>query len=236
MTTELKLKLRLNWIKSYQQLRNAGKICNHYGISPFTLRKWYRRYEQLGEEGLKDITRRPKTSPLQKRNIADENLILTIRKERKLGARRIQNELKRLHDISYSLDTIHKVLKKYNVEPLKLKRHYRKQVRRYSSKVPGERLQMDVCKIAASLYQYTAIDDCSRYKVLALYNRRTAENTINFLDKVIIQMPFPIQRIQTDRGQEFFAYTVQDYLKEHKIKFRPIKPMSPYLNGKKPED
>ncbi len=45
-------------------------------------------------------------------------------------------------------------------------------------------------------------------------------------------MPFPVQRIQTDRGQEFFAYIVQDYLKEHKIKFRPIKPLSPHLNGK----
>ncbi len=41
-------------------------------------------------------------------------------------------------------------------------------------KVPGERVQMDVCKIANNLYQYTAIDDCTRYKALALYNRRTA--------------------------------------------------------------
>ena len=27
-------------------------------------------------------------------------------------------------------------------------------------------------------------------------------------------MPFPIQRIQTDRGQEFFAYEVQERLHE----------------------
>jgi len=45
-------------------------------------------------------------------------------------------------------------------------------------------------------------------------------------------MPFPIQRIQTDRGQEFFAYDVQECLKKHKIKFRPIRPASPHLNGK----
>ena len=91
---------------------------------------------------------------------------------------------------------------------------------------------MDVCKIASNLYQYTAIDDCTRYKILALYKRRTAINTVSFLGKVLTHMPFPIQRIQTDRGQEFFAYIVQDYLKEHKIKFRPIKPLSPHLNGK----
>lgn len=45
-------------------------------------------------------------------------------------------------------------------------------------------------------------------------------------------MIFPIQRIQTDRGQKFFAYAVQEYLKKEKIKFRPIKSLSPYLNKK----
>ncbi len=45
-------------------------------------------------------------------------------------------------------------------------------------------------------------------------------------------MPFPIQRIQTDRGTEFFAESVQKYLMNHYIKFRPIPPRSPHLNGK----
>ena len=45
-------------------------------------------------------------------------------------------------------------------------------------------------------------------------------------------MPFPIQRIQTDRGLEFFAEAVQRRLMEWGIKFRPTKPRSPHLNGK----
>ncbi len=45
-------------------------------------------------------------------------------------------------------------------------------------------------------------------------------------------MPFPIQRIQTDRGREFFAIKAQEKLKEYGIKFRPNKPASPPLNGK----
>ena len=227
-----KIQLRLNWIKFYQQVRNINKVCEHYGISRHTLRKWLRRYEELGETGLSDVTSRPKTFPLQKRSHEDENLIIKLRQERSLGARRIQSELKRLHSISFSTATIHKVLKKYAVAPLKIKRHYRKQVKRYNAKIPGERIQMDVCKIANNLYQYTAIDDCTRYKHLALYNRRTASNTLDFLAKAIAGMPFPLQRVQTDRGQEFFAYIIQDYLKEQKIKFRPIKPLSPHLNGK----
>lgn len=48
-------------------------------------------------------------------------------------------------------------------------------------------------------------------------------------------MPFPVQRIQTDRGQEFFAYNkVQEQLQAWRIKFRPIRPRSPHLNGPRP--
>ncbi len=91
---------------------------------------------------------------------------------------------------------------------------------------------MDTCKIGPGLYQYTSVDDCTRYRVLRLYSRRTAANTLDFIDCVIEEMPFPIQRFQTDRGREFFAVKVQERLKEYGIKFRPNKPASPHLNGK----
>jgi transposase InsO family protein len=68
--------------------------------------------------------------------------------------------------------------------------------------------------------------------VLALYFRRTAANSLLFLEKVLEQMPFGIQRIQTDRGREFFAYKFQEQLMECGIKFRPNNPRSPHLNGK----
>jgi transposase InsO family protein len=45
-------------------------------------------------------------------------------------------------------------------------------------------------------------------------------------------MPFPIQRLQTDRGGEFFALSFQAALREYAIKLRPIPPRSPHLNGK----
>jgi transposase InsO family protein len=67
---------------------------------------------------------------------------------------------------------------------------------------------------------------------MALFDRRTAANSLIFLEQMIVEMPFPIQRIQTDRGREFFAYKFQERLKEYAIKFRPIKPRSPHLNGK----
>ncbi|WP_158267594.1 DDE-type integrase/transposase/recombinase [Adhaeribacter arboris] len=68
---------------------------------------------------------------------------------------------------------------------------------------------MDLCKISTSIYQYTAIDGCSRFRVLHIYSRRTAKNSINFLERVVEQMPFLIQRVQTDRGQEFFSLSTE---------------------------
>lgn len=41
---------------------------------------------------------------------------------------------------------------------------------------------------------------------MKLYPRRTAVNTLELLEHVLEEMPFPIQRIKTDRSTEFTAY------------------------------
>jgi hypothetical protein len=80
--------------------------------------------------GLKDESRRPKSSPFKKVLPVHEKRIADLRK-RKLGHRRIQNELRCLHDISLSTATIHKVLERIGKPILHHKRAYRKQVIRY---------------------------------------------------------------------------------------------------------
>ncbi|MGZ3237754.1 MAG: hypothetical protein ACXU8A_10315 [Burkholderiaceae bacterium] len=40
--------------------------------------------------------------------------------------------------------------------------------------------------------------------MLRLYTCRTTSNTLDFLAAVLEEMPFAFQRIQTDRGREFF--------------------------------
>lgn len=222
---------RLQWVRLYEESKDAGFVCRRCGISRPTLRKWWRRYQEQGVDGLTSLSRRPHNSPNTKVDKKKEQLILGLRTTRNLGARRIQSELRRLQSISLSLATIHKVLHRHHVQPIK-KYRKKKDYVRYERPVPGDRIQMDTCKIGPGLYQYAAIDDCTRYRVLRLYNRRTAANTLAFLDCVIGEMPFPIQRIQTDRGREFFAVKVQERLKEYSIKFRPNKPGSPHLNGK----
>jgi transposase InsO family protein len=78
--------------------------------------------------------------------------------------------------------TSYKVLKLNSVKPLRRVRR-KKDYIRYQRPAPSDRVQMDTIKIAPGLYQYTAIDDCTRYRVLGLYSRRTAANTFLFLEK-----------------------------------------------------
>lgn len=225
------IKARTRWVNLYLETKDAGFVCRKCSISRPTLRKWYRRYLKDGLQGLVGQSKKPHSSPNQKLNSERINLILNLRNERNLGARRIQTELIRLHNCPLSLASIHKALTAQQVQPIKkLKR--KKQFKRYSRPIPGDRIQMDTCKIAPNIYQYTAVDDCSRWRVLEIYKRRTANNTLHFLELIIEQFPFAIQRIQTDRGLEFFAEKVQLKMMELGIKFRPNKPGSPHLNGK----
>lgn len=223
---------RRQWVQLYERLADAGTVCRRCGISRPTLRKWWRRYKASGVEGLTSLDRTPKRSPGLKRTESIIGLILGLRKARRMGARRLQSELRRHHATRLSLSTIHKVLRTHDVAPLGRSLPKRKAVIRYSRPVPGDRVQMDTCKIAPGVYQYTAVDDCSRFRVLSVYSRRNATNTLDFIDRVTEEMPFAVQRIQTDRGLEFFAEKVQRRLMEFGIKFRPNKPRSPHLNGK----
>ena len=222
---------RLRWVKLFEELKNQTQVCLKCGISRPTLRKWVGRYQERGLDGLIAQSRRPKKSAAVRISDRERKWITELR-ARRLGSRRIQGELARLHDFVVSRPTIEKVLKTLNPRPRLVRPPVRKVSIRYAKEIPGESIQMDTCKIAAGLYQYTAVDDCTRIRVLALYKRRTAANSLDFLELAIEEFPFPIQRIQTDRGREFFAYCFQEKLMEYGIKFRPIKPASPHLNGK----
>lgn len=225
-------KNRLSWIQLYEQTKDFGLVCRRCGISRPTLRKWWRRYQADGLTGLEEKSRRPNKTPLPKVTESYEKLILEFRLGRNLGARRIQAELIRHHNFKLSTKTIEKVLRLNNAPPIR--RHKNKQkINRYNRPVPGESVQIDTCKIADGIYQYTAIDDCTRFRVLGIYSRRTAKNSVHFLEeRMIEEFPFPIQRIQSDRGAEFFGLEFQLAMKRYCIKFRPVKPHSPHLNGK----
>jgi transposase InsO family protein len=225
------IRRRLKWVLMYQALRDAGLVCRRCGISRPTLRKWVRRYQASGESGLIERSRRPNNSPRRKIFVTERELILSMRQDRNIGARRIQSELRLYGSLDLSITAVQKVLRQAAVKPLRKPRRT-EPPKRYSRPIPGDRIQMDTMKVAPGVYQYTAVDDCSRFRVLAVYPRRNATFTLDFLERLVEEMPFAIQRIQTDRGGEFFAEKVQRWLMDRGVKFRPIPPRSPHLNGK----
>ena len=56
----------------------------------------------------------------------------------------------------------------------------------------GERVQMSTCKIAPALYQYTAVDDCTRYRVYQKQRGLSAQgHTLGDTEKIVSSFPHP---------------------------------------------
>jgi hypothetical protein len=53
------------------------------------------------------------------------------------------------------------------------------------------------------LYQFTAIDEATRYRILKIYDHNSIQSAIAFVEALCQALPVAIQRIQTDHGSEF---------------------------------
>ncbi len=79
-------KARLAWVELYTKTGDAGLVCRRCSISRPTLRKWWRRYQAVGEASLVEHSRRPHHLAAQKVFADQEALILSLRRERRHGA------------------------------------------------------------------------------------------------------------------------------------------------------
>lgn len=231
MVLKRTIRARETWVKCYEELGSVSKAARKCGIPRSTLYRWIKRVELAGKDGLNGYSKRPKTLAKQKINPELVELIKSIRTEFGFGPQRISLHLLRMHNQTISGPTVWRVLKDNNIPNIK---KYRKHndIIRYNRPIPGDRVQIDVTKIGPKCYQFTAIDDCTRLRVLRLYPNKKAESTVDFLGHILDTLQFPVHRIQTDWGTEFFNEVFQEELIEHFIKYRPIKPRSPHLNGK----
>lgn len=109
--------------------------------------------------------------------------------------------------------------------------------KRYEKPLPGNQLQVDVKFLAPvadrtrRYYQYTAIDNCTRIRVLKIFDANTQPTAIAFIDYVLAKLPFRVECNQTDNGNEFgpqFHWHILDKGIQH----RYIRPRRPYLSGK----
>lgn len=80
-------------------------------------------------------------------------------------------------------------------------------------------------------YQFTAIDDCTRYRVLRIYDYNKVANATDFIDQVGQALPFAIKQVQTDNGSEF-SEAFSWHLADLGITHQKTKVRSPDENGK----
>ena len=219
--------------------RNVARTCRYVGISRKTYYKWKRRYDEYGETGLCDRPRSPRRSPRSTpREVVSK--ILYLRQTYHFGPRRIADYLKRFHAISLATSSVHRILCRHALHRLPANQKRRSPAtpwKRYEKPQPGHRLQLDVKFLERipgtqrRLYQFTAIDDCTRLRVLKVYDACNQRTAIQFINEVVRRLPFRVHVVQTDNGAEFqsqFHWHVEDL----DIRHAYIKPRTPHLNGK----
>ena len=201
--------------------------------------RWKKIYDAEGEAGLKQRKPIAKDHPRRIPQATVEK-VLELRMKYHLGPQRIVWYLERYHGIRISFSSVYRTLVRNGLRRLPNKVGRRAlHTRRYSKRVPGHHIQMDVKFLNLATdrgsrirrYQYTAIDDATRIRALRIYRRHTQKNAIRFMDYVVQKFPFRIHTIRTDRGHEWQA-KFHWHVEDQGIRHVYIKPRSPQLNGK----
>ena len=115
-------------------------------------------------------------------------------------------------------------------------------------KFPGERVQIDVkyvpklCLYGEKLYQYTLVDEYSRWCYREIHNEHSAYISSMFIRRAVKVAPFKIREVQTDNGHEFtnavFGQSQDNptrfelALAELNIEYRRIRVGTPKHNGR----
>ena len=214
--TEQELTRRAKW--RLAKLRHAEEVtgnvaltCRYYGISRQVFYTWRRRYDQHGLDGLRDRSRRPQIHPNATRTEVVGKIIY-LRQHDHFGPARIAMYLRRYHDLQISPSGVWRILQRLDLNRLPASQRYKRHDRRwqrYEKPLPGHRVQLDVKFIAPLAgsrrkhYQFTAIDDCPRLRVLRIYPQLNQQTAIQFADYVLERLPFRVEVIQTDNGAEF---------------------------------
>ena len=123
--------------------------------------------------------------------------------------------LPRYHDLTISCSGGWRILKRLDMNRLPSSQRYKphkQRWKRYEKQGPGHHVQVDV-KFLTPIkdkngklrkhYQFTAIDDCTRVRVLRIYPRCGQKTAIAFIDYIEQRFPFKMDTIQTDNGPEF---------------------------------
>ncbi len=218
--------------------RSIARTCRHFGISRQAFYRWKRRYDADGDAGLWDRSARPHRSPTATPPEVVSK-ILYLRQNYHFGPwpdRRLPEALPPAPP-GRIVGAPHLAAAQHERLPANQKhRSHAKRWQRYEKPQPGLRLQIDVKFLEripgtrTRLYQFTAIDDCTRIRVLKVYDRCNQGTAIRFLEEVLHRLPFRVRVVQTDNAE--FQSHFHWRLEALDIRHVYIRPRTPHLNGK----
>lgn len=246
------LRLRMVLHAKSNGIKPAAKL---FMTTPDTVRKWLRRYNESGKNGLKDVSRRPQNSPNAIPE-ANRELIKKLRDKTHFGASRLKGEF----NLTHSARTINKVFHKYNLIKKRKRKHHKKndlrqeKARKYQ---PLRYYQLDVkylndipqyyrymVELSLPRFEYTIRDVITGSVFLGYSQSCNMTYSCLFISKFLNHlkdsgMDLSQVIIQTDNGSEFsgmetkerdrgFKHMVE---KIFKSKHRPIPPGCPNANA-----
>lgn len=223
-----------------------------YGVSLSSVKRWCKRYDGTWQS-LAEKSHRPKSHPRQHKPEEGE-LIKTAMREKyfRYGWDGVYAETcKKGYTRSFS-GMVYAAKRMGLAGENKKKKPPRKHRRYPELLTPGEKVQIDVKEVpyhclkgkvkqdGKHLYQWTAIDECTRYRFVYGFEEHTPENWVKFLKMLQKVYPFKIRVIQTDNGTEFtYEYISEEKpcpfdvaLEEAKIAHKLIPVRTPWHNGK----
>ena len=213
--------------------------------------RWKARWDGT-VESLACESRRPKHHPNEHTPEEIEMIRLYHRRNPRIGLTDLWARLRK-NGYARRPESLYRVMKRLGMLPDK------KKEKKYTPKpyeqmtYAGERVQIDVKVVPRKcitdpdlkLFQYTAIDEYSRYRVLGAYLEQSTYSSADFLKKVVAEFArkgIKVECVQTDNGFEFtnrfsnskkdiptlFEQTAAQLGIHHKL----IRPYTPRHNGK----
>ena len=234
---------------TYSLKYGVTKAAIRYKVNRQYVYRWMKRYDGT-PQSLADKSHRPHHHPNQ--HTPEELKLIADMRKRNTNAGLVVFWVKlRQRGYSRSITGLYRVLQKTG--QLTVKPPNPKYIPKPYEKMfyPGQRVQIDVKVVPTScivgdakgekFYQYTAIDEYSRFRYLEAFKEQSTYSSAIFLEHLVKAFKFPIECVQTDNGMEFTKKLsvgkqtptmFERALQNHGIKHKLIRPFTPRHNGK----
>lgn len=240
-------------VVKYSYRNGVTKAAIKFKMHRKTIYRWREKYDGTAKS-LKNKSRRPHSHPNQhtqeeiklikdyKYKNKDTGLVVLWVKLRKAGYTRTITSLYRVMQRIGIYNKAPSKKKEYEPKPYEQMKYPGERVQVDVKYVPGKSLTKEVREIDGRYYQYTAIDEYTRKRVLWASKEQSSSASAEFVDVLIKKFPFKVECIQTDNGFEFTnrlslyetkkKTMFEKRLEELGIRHKLIKPKTPRHNGK----